>query len=376
MVLFFRQKKQKRAGIHHMTMIAQNNNDIQAVMEKVLAEIPIALGASGGAIYILIKDLPEETTKFIQGEEFAGIELPVLPEEYEKLLVAAWRSRGFKSTYCRQGMEYMNRNVIIRYLHVKNPESGVNIFLLPWFMLPRKKYPVQVYAYAAWHNAIADGPAGVIETSEAVKELFGLETFDPSTVCRSKAQISSIFQEQGENNAALSNQEPKIASTKTIIDWVTETLDKQPATESIKYDEGIEVEVIEQQPKTGTEEGGGQTNEAQSCGPQVIDSGNNESNEEIAPRERADRRAGEDSVIARVLGNIPWKLGKVIKPKPRVKHERRERAPRERGERLRAEHKEINFVETDELERIRNEFTMNCKNIVLNTALTYHKLLS
>jgi len=359
-----------------MTMIAQNNNDIQAVMKKVFAEIPIALGASGGAIYILMKDLPKETTKFIQGEEFVGIELPVLPEEYEKLVVAAWRSRGFKSTYCRQSMEYMNRDAIIRYLHVINPESGVNVFLLPWFMLPRKKYPVQVYAYAAWHNAIADGPAGVIETAEAVKRLFGLETFDPSTVCRSKAQISSIFQIQGENNAALSNQEPKIASTKTIINWVTETLEKQPTTETIKCDDGIEAAVIEKQPKPGTAEGGVQTSEAQSCAPQVKDSGNNEGNGEIAPRVRAERRAGEDSVIMRVLGNIPWKLGKVTKPKPRVKHERRERAPRERGERLRAEHKEIDFIETDELERIRNEFTMNCKNIVLNAAIIYHKLLS
>ena len=122
-----------------MTMIAQNEDIIQAIIERV-NEIPIVQRESGGVIYILLRDLPEKATKFIQGESFEGMEVPVLPDDYEKMVITGWRSRGYICTYCRQSMEYLKRDVIIRYHHVKNPETGVSIYLIPWFMLPRKRY--------------------------------------------------------------------------------------------------------------------------------------------------------------------------------------------------------------------------------------------
>ena len=359
-----------------MSMITQNNDIIQALSERVVAEIPIVQDGSDGAIYILMKDLPEKTTKFIQGEEFEGMEVPVLPEEYEKIVVMGWRSRGFKCTYCRQSMEYMERDAIIRYLHVMNPETGVSIFLIPWFMLPRKKYPVQIYAYAAWYSSLAEVSAGVCETAEVVKELFGLETFDPSTVRRTKAQMSQIFRQPGENDGALSNQEPEIATTEAIIDWVTKVLEKQTSDESIKYNEVMNATENEVQPTPSAAEDDGQTSETQRWAEKVTDSGNNKDNGDASPGERAAQRASDDSVCARVLGSIPRELSEVKKPKPRAKCERRVRAPRERGERLRAKHKEIDFIESDRLKTKRNEFTRNCKNIVFNAALQYHKLLN
>jgi hypothetical protein len=331
---------------------------------------------NGGAIYILIKDLPEETAKYIQGESYEGVELRVLPEDYEAMVVAGWRSRGYKCSYCRQSMEYMKRVAIIKYIHVINPVTGVSIFLIPWFMLPRKKYPVQIYTYAAWYSSLAEEPAGACETAEVVKRLFDLETFDPSTVYRSKAQISRIFREHGENGAALSTQEPQIASTETIIDWVTEALEKQPTAESVKNGGGIKTAGIETPQIPAAPEGGVQTNKSQRSAVRNTDSGNNEDKADITSVERDAHRTDDEVVSARVLGNIPQALAEVKKPKVRVKYERRRRVPREHGERLRAEHKEIDFIEWRRLEMIRNEFTSNCKNIVLNAALKYHKLLN
>jgi len=363
-------------------MIAQNNETIQAIGERVYSEIPIVQDANGGSIYILIKDLPEKTAKYIRGEMDEGteldegIELPILPEGYEKMVIAGWRSRGYECTYCNQSMEYMKREAIIRYLHVMNPEAGVSIYLMPWFMLPRKKYPVQVYAYAAWYSTYAEKPAGVTEAAEVVRELFGLETFDPSTVYRSRAQMSRLLRGHGENGDALSNQEPKLATTEAIIDWVTEILEKQPTDKSIKYADGMEAAGIGAQPKPATEEADGQTSETQRCAEKTTGSGDNESKAAIAAGGRAAHRASDGSVIAHVLGNIPQALLEVKKPKIRVRHEHRERAPRERGGRLPAEHKEIDFVKSGQLKTIRDEFTRNCKNIVLNAALIYHKLLN
>jgi len=355
-----------------MTMITQKEDIIQAISEKV-NEIPIVQCADGGATYVLLRDLPEKATKFIQGESFEGMEVPVLPEDYGKMVVAGWRSRGYKSTYCRQSMEYMKREVIIKYLHVINPETGVSIYVMPWFMIPRKRFPVQVYAFAAWYNSIAEEPAGVIETAAVVKEMFGLETFDPSAVSRSKAQMAHIFRE---HDGALSIQEPEIATTADILDWVTEALTKQTPSETIKCANEMKAAGIDTQPLPPTVEGDSQASETQRHAESAAGSGDNEGKTDIAPSGGTAQLASDDSVIARVLGNVPKELAKVKKPKLRVKYKHRERPPRERGERLRAEHKEIDFVESPKLEKIRDDFTKYCKNIVLNAALTYHKLLN
>jgi len=358
-----------------MTMITQHNEIIQAIDEKIIKKIPIVQYASGGAIYILLKELPEETTKFIQGESFTEMELPVLPEDLEEMVIAGWRSRGFKCTYCWQSMEYLEREAIIKYLHVINPETGVSIYLLPWFMLPRKRFPVQVYAYAAWYNTIANMSAGIIETAEVVKALFKLETFDASTVWRTKAQITRIFREQTENGGVLPKQEPEIASTTAILDWVTEALMKQPPAESIENADEMEAPRIETQPIPATSEDGGQPSETRRSAEKTTNSGGNEVNGGIGPGGRNAQCAKNHSVIAFVLGSIPQALAEIKKQKTPVKHERRERPTRERGERLKAKHKEIDFIEPDRLEAIRNDFTEICKKIVLNTALIYHKLL-
>ena len=375
-VLPVRQNNRKGHNSTTKIMITQNNDPIQAIGERVFTEIPIVQCASDGAIYILIKNLPGNTASYIQSGKFEGIELSVFPEDYEKAIVAGWRARGFKCTYCKQSMEYMHRDAIIRYVHVINPETGVSIFLIPWFLLPRKKYPVTAYAYAAWYSTLTERPAGVRETAEVVKVLFGLKTFDPSTVSRTNAQMSRIFRQQAENDVPLSNQEPEIASTSEIIDWVTEALGKHPSVESIKNTDGMNVTGIDIQPISETTEDAMQTSETQRFAEQV-DSSNNEGNGDIAP-EGGVARMQEGSVIAHILGNIPHELAKVTKQKPRTesKRERRNRGLRSpRSKVLPPKRKKIYFIEPRRLKAIRNEFTRICKNIVLNAALICRTLL-
>ena len=375
-IIFLTKKTKKGQDTTTEAMITQIYETLQAINEKAYTEIPIVQDTSDGTIYILIKDLPEKTANYIQGELDKEMELPVLSEDYEKMIIAGWRSRGFECTYCKQSMEYMKHDAIIRYLHVINPETGVSIFLIPWYMVPRKKYPVQVYAYAAWYSTYAEKPAGVTETAEVVKELFGLEKFDPCTVYRTRAQMARLLNGNGEKGGALSNQEPKIAATEAIIDWVTEALEKQPSDKPIKCADGIKAVGIDGQAIPTTEEAGVQKSETQRCEEEATDGGDKESGAALAAGGGAEHCASDESVIAYILGNIPRALAEVKKPKIPVKHERRKRAPRKRGERLPAEHKEIDFIKPGQLKTIRDEFTRNCKNIVLNAALIYHKLLN
>jgi len=59
-----------------------------------------------------------------------------------------------------------------------------NVYIvLPWFLLPRKKYPAQVYIYAV--NLYSTTPGmGQRAAAEATRKEFGLAKFSHSTVCR------------------------------------------------------------------------------------------------------------------------------------------------------------------------------------------------
>jgi len=187
-----------------MEILTQSDDNIQAIGERVLKETPFALSTDKGEIYILIKDLPEEMENFIYGEAFEGEELHVFTEAYEKRVLRRWREQGYECQYHRQSMEYMSRTITIKYLHVMNPETKVGVSLIPWFMLPKRKYPVTTYVFAAWYSTLPEEKVGVRKTGEVVRELFELTTFDPSTVWRARAQISRIFGEQSENDGPLS----------------------------------------------------------------------------------------------------------------------------------------------------------------------------
>jgi len=356
-----------------MKILTQNDDNIQAIGEKVLKETPFALSTGNGEIYILIKDLTAEMDNFINGEPFKGEELHVFSEAYEKRVARRWREHGYECAYRRQSVEYMGRTITIKYLHVKNPETKIDVSLIPWFMLPKRKYPVTTYVFAAWYSTLPEEKAGLRKTGEVVRELFELSTFDPSTVWRVRAQISHIFGEQREEDRTLSIQEPKIATTADIIDRITEFLEKCPSSEAIKYDTKEDAKEFQAQLAPAAAGNVEQKNENQEGAGQDKNSGNKKANTSTAP---AGRAVGYE-VSAQILGNIPVELAKVTKPEPvkQSRHDRRDRPARPRGERLPKEPEGSLLIESNELKKKRYEFTMVCMNMVLNAVYLYHKFL-
>jgi len=356
-----------------MEILTQSDDNIQAIGEKVLKETPFALHTDNGEIYILIKDLPEEMENFIGGEPFKGEELHVFSEAYEKRVLRRWREHGYECTYHRQSMEYMSRTITIKYLHVKNPETKIGVSLIPWFMLPRRKYPVTTYVFAAWYSTLPEEKAGVRKTGEVVRELFELNTFDPSTVWRTRAEISRIYGEQGENEDPISIQEPKIASTAAIMDRVIEFLEKCPSAETIEDNKNGGTDEFKVQTAPAAAENDGQENENQEGAGQDKNSKNHGGSANTASA----GRAAEDAVSAGILGNIPVELAKVrrLEPVRQSKHDRRDRPARPRGERSPKESKGSVLIESGELKKKRDELTKVCMNMVLNAVCLYHKFL-
>ena len=62
--------------------------------------------------------------------------------------------------------------------------NGTDVIVIPWFLIPGRPYPLQIYLYACtmYSSTPEIGQRGV---AEAARTKFGLETFSHSTVCRS-----------------------------------------------------------------------------------------------------------------------------------------------------------------------------------------------
>ena len=58
------------------------------------------------------------------------------------------------------------------------------MIVIPWFLIPGRPYPIQVYLYACAVYSTDPG-IGQRGAAEATREKYGLETFSHSTVCRS-----------------------------------------------------------------------------------------------------------------------------------------------------------------------------------------------
>ena len=100
-----------------------------------------------------------------------------LPEE----LVGTLETEGSVS-YQRYQIEYRRRHEITcpRYTFA----DGSFIIVIPWFLFPRRPYPIQVYLYACGLYS-ASPEMGQRAVAEATRARFGLEKFSHSTVSRS-----------------------------------------------------------------------------------------------------------------------------------------------------------------------------------------------
>ena len=85
--------------------------------------------------------------------------------------------------YHRYQIEYIDRDhevVCPRYTFA----NGTYVIVIPWFLIPGRPYPIQIYLYACseYSSKLEMGQRGA---AEATRKKFNLDTFSHSTVSRS-----------------------------------------------------------------------------------------------------------------------------------------------------------------------------------------------
>jgi hypothetical protein len=144
-------------------------------------------------LYFLVRDISQELEEFILTGKKHSDELHVFSEEREREMIKVWRQLGLKVAYHYQQIEYMRCNVMITYLRVFNPATDINISLIPWFMLPpNRPYPIFVYVYSIWYYHIT-GKKSLSQSAAAAGKLFGIDSLNKSTVCRSIKSLEGFI---------------------------------------------------------------------------------------------------------------------------------------------------------------------------------------
>jgi len=88
--------------------------------------------------------------------------------------------------YHRYQIEYVNKQEIVcpRYRQA----DGTEVVVIPWFLIPGRPYPIQIYQYAC--SLYSTNPElGQRGVAEATRKKFNLTTFSHSTVSRSFRRI-------------------------------------------------------------------------------------------------------------------------------------------------------------------------------------------
>ena len=111
-------------------------------------------------------------------------------------------------------IEYMRHHEIVcpRYTFA----DGTDVIVLPWYLIPGRPYPVQIYLYAC--ELYCSNPTiGQRGAAKATREKFKLNTFSHSTVSRSfrsfeRAQKQALENKFGEEATASGTESPKFIS--------------------------------------------------------------------------------------------------------------------------------------------------------------------
>jgi hypothetical protein len=292
-------------------------------------------------LYVPCTELNAELDDFIRSGRTELSEFQVLPETDEQELVRAWTGSGYDVGYHRRRLEYMGRIVTIRCLKVLNPDSGVGVSLIPWFIVPGRPFPVFAYIYAIWHYH-KNGKKSMDEAAAACGKLFGIERFHKSTVSRSiKAMEKTLDMSQMDRALA--------ASGGDVPHWEPQAV--RPCGDAV----GRVTEILRTCPSA--------------------DSLENAYREEMKPLPEA---INTGTAIERALSGIPSGLSRtVIRPEPRrcASRDTRKRAPRPRTKGRGPVQHRFRFVEYAQREKIRTAFIGNCRHLVLDAAATCHRFL-
>jgi hypothetical protein len=207
------------------------------------------------------------------------------------------------------------------------------VSLTPWFLIEGRPYPVFLYIYAIWHYH-ANGKKSLKQSAVAAGKLFGVESFNKSTVSRS-IKAMAHFIDATNIDRPLADNNSGFPCHDEIIEQVPKMLNDRKLVESL---EEMHPELIANLP------------------------------DPVRDTATADN----------IFSAIPAKLSRIIKcqePAGRKSRDIRKRAARPRAKKPKRVQRHFVFAEHRQLEETRIAFIEICCGLVLDAASTYHRFL-
>jgi hypothetical protein len=320
-----------------MGMIPQDMSEKQEsaanVLRDILSGIPAALSSGSECIYILVKDLSKELGEFISTGKTDKTRLHALSREDEQAVAECCALHDLTLNYCSQRMDYMHRKVTVTYPQISGSKGGVKVLLIPWFTLPDRPYPVFIYIYAIWHYNASEKKSQRL-SAEAAGKLFGIDSFNKSTVCRNIKAMGGLPEAIRADGAAPGGN----AGTKTIKEVI-----------------GCIPEILKSCPSNGSLD--------------EMLGGN------VAPNPKSVSNAQN---LPYALSAIPHEYSQVIleaAPAGDRRRDTRKRPARPRKKPERGVQRTIRFVDSVKIECIRRGFITACRSVVIDSAAVYHKFV-
>jgi hypothetical protein len=316
-----------------MGMITQDKGEMQEAVSDILRSIPIALTNESGCVYILVKDLAPDLEKFILTGIAETDEFQVFPDAVMHGMAIDWEQSGLKVEYRSQRMEYMHRTVTIVCPRISNKGTGMNVSLIPWFTLPGRPYPVFVYMYAIWHYNVSEKKSQRL-SAEAAGKVFGIGSFNKSTVCRNSKAMAGLS-ESIRGAGAASAETASTKSTEEVMEHIPKILKGCPSIETLKEILGGNVGSV----------------------PESVNKTRNP---------------------VQALSGMPQEYSNVIIETEHAGNRRRDtrkRPSRPRKHPKTGVQRNLRFADSAMIERIRRDFIASCRDMVMDSAAVYHKLL-
>jgi hypothetical protein len=294
--------------------------------------IPVVLAAGMNNLFMLVKGVDPELSRFITTGHPKKTEYQTLPDAEIEALERICTKHGLAVTYHSHRIDYMDNRATVTYPQVSNAAAGMKVSLIPWFVLPEHPFPVFVYAYAAWHYR-ATGGASQQRTAEATGRLFGIESFHKSTVSRNIGMMADLFWASLESPPEF-HETPTAQEMAALIPTILES------------SASIEILVELYGDKVRHMRGRAATAGASPC----------------------------------VMGGIPHEYANVIKAKPPAtvgrRRDCRKRRARPRKKRNKGGRPRPATADPAQLGKIRHGFISAIEHIVIGVAIGYHRLLT
>ena len=316
-----------------MRMIPQDIIEMQESIAKVFCGIPAALFSDRNCIYILIKDISEELENFIFTGMTEAVMFETLSREDMEAMAECCKQHGLALAYRSQRMEYMHRKVTVTYPQISNNATGMKVLLIPWFTLSDRPYPVFTYIYAIWHYNNGGKKSQRLSAAAAGK-VFGINTFNKSTVCRNIKALEGLF-ENVRIDRPMPDETAKPPSNTDVIGHIPKILQVCTSIELLKEMLGDNIV-------------------------QLPDCVNRTKTVKYTP------------------SAIPQEYSKVIieaMPAGNRRRDTRKRPARPRKRPANAVQRNLRFTDSAKIEHIRKAFIVICRCIAMDSATAYHKLL-